>query len=759
MITKLPLIRNVSQFESVTSGADITLTRLALAYGENGRGKTTLAAIFRSLSSGDPIPILERHRFTAQHPPHIRIEHLNGSSQFQNGSWDNLLGSISVYDDAFVDENIYSGLSVDSEHRHNLHELIVGSQGVNLNQQLKTEVEKIEEHNKSLRTKATPITAEKRGPFNIDDFCRLPRHDNVDEAIKETQNGLEAGKQQEKIAQTPLLKEIQIPPIEIEALNKILAKNLADLEQEAAAKVQAHLRSIGNGGETWVADGIKRINPQDQRCPFCTQSLTNATIINHYRSYFSTAYKNLRSEIESLLETIIRHHGGEARAAFERSIRVLSDTQQFWAKFADIPAIPFNSIEISRLWRAAFDALTPILESKKASPLEVSKLSDAASAAIKAYNEACNSIADFNQSLKSLNQQIGVVKEKANAGDIKALEADLGKLKATKNRFSSDMDTVCQQYQVELAAKVATEQRRDKIREDLNQHQKNIFPIFNNAINDYLQKFNAGFRLSNIEPENTRGGTACTYNVVIYERPVPIGGGRPQDGQPGFKNTLSSGDRNTLALAFFFAMIDQDPNLNEKIVVIDDPMTSLDDHRTLTTVQEVRRLSQRVKQVIVLSHNKPFLCRIWDYALPTQRASMQITREGTGSTIAAWDVREDAITEYDRKHHLLRDYSATSTNSREVASAIRSVLEGYLRVACPEHFPPGTLLGPFRGLCEQRVGSQNEILNQGDIDELRNLTEYANKFHHDTNPAWETETINDGELLGFTERTLRFIKR
>jgi len=75
------------------------------------------------------------------------------------------------------------------------------------------------------------------------------------------------------------------------------------------------------------------------------------------------------------------------------------------------------------------------------------------------------------------------------------------------------------------------------------------------------------------------------------------------DDGPAFRNTLSSGDRNTLALAFFFASLDQDPQLAQKIVVIDDPMTSLDEHRALTTVQEMRRLVPRVSQVIVLSHS------------------------------------------------------------------------------------------------------------------------------------------------------------
>lgn len=107
---------------------------------------------------------------------------------------------------------------------------------------------------------------------------------------------------------------------------------------------------------------------------------------------------------------------------------------------------------------------------------------------------------------------------------------------------------------------------------------------------------------------------------------------------------------------------------------------------------------------------------------------------------------------------MLREYVAASTpNNREVARAIRPHIEAFLRVACPEHFPPGTLLGPFRNLCQQRLGTAQQILGAGDTQELSDLVEYANRFHHDTNPAWETEIINDAELLGFVTRALRFV--
>jgi hypothetical protein len=48
---------------------------------------------------------------------------------------------------------------------------------------------------------------------------------------------------------------------------------------------------------------------------------------------------------------------------------------------------------------------------------------------------------------------------------------------------------------------------------------------------------------------------------------------------------------------------------------------------------------------------------------------------------------------------------------------------------------------------------------QADIDKLRALTEYGNRFHHDTNNSYMVEHINEAALLDFVQRTLRFTRR
>ena len=49
MINGVRLLRNIGQFDSVTASGH-NFQRLTLVYAENGRGKTTLSAVLRSLA-------------------------------------------------------------------------------------------------------------------------------------------------------------------------------------------------------------------------------------------------------------------------------------------------------------------------------------------------------------------------------------------------------------------------------------------------------------------------------------------------------------------------------------------------------------------------------------------------------------------------------------------------------------------------------------------------------------------------------------
>jgi len=765
VIERIQLLRNVGQFDSVSVAAQLPLKKLSLVYAENGRGKTTLAAILRSASNGDPILVNERQRVSSSHPPHIVLADNSGHSiVFRNGTWSrNPPNNVAVFDDRFVSENVCSGLEIGADHRQNLHELILGAQGVALNAALQKHVAAIEEHNRVLREKADAIPASVRGSLTVDAFCALKPQNNIEDAIQNAERALAAARAADTVRTQSPFDPVSLPEFDVAAIESLLRCDLPNLEAEAAMRVQTHLRSLGPGGENWVAEGVTKIQAcstgSEEACPFCAQDLRSSPLVSHYRGYFSAAYADLKKTIVDHAEAIKSVHGGDAPAAFERAIRIAVQRQKFWAEFTEVPHISFDTAGVARLWKDARERVLEELRAKWAAPLEPMELSQETREAISAFHRVKEGIAQIASEMEAANSRIAAVKEKAAASNVTTLEADLAKLRAMKERHSPAVAALCQDYLDEKYKKVETEKLRNVARKNLDAYRAAVFPVYETKINFYLEKFNVAFRVGSVNSVNIRSGSTCNYSFLINNTPISVA--NHNDGAPSFRNTLSAGDRNTLALAFFFASLDQDPNLAQKIVVIDDPMTSLDEHRSLTTIQEMRRLLSRVAQVIVLSHSKPFLCSLWHGADTANCAAIKIERDGTGSTFTSWDVHQDCITEHDRRHALISSYVERSAgqDDRAVAIALRPTLEAFMRVAYPAAFPPGTLLGQFIGVCQQRKGTPAQILAESDIVELRALLDYANQFHHDTNPAFQTVIISDQELKHFCERTLRFTRR
>ena len=763
MIEYIKLLRNIGTFDSDSAAASLSLKRLTLIYADNARGKTTLAAVLRSLATGDPLPIVERRRLGSENPPHVVLDCSDNPSSlmFQDGAWNKTLLELKIFDDVFVDENVHSGLNVEAQHRQNLHELILGDQGVSLNRRLQALVSRVSQHNTAIEEKAKAVPQQESSGLSVDDFCVLPNLPNIDDRIEAADRTLMAARNQEAVRIWPLFETIELPEFDIEAIERTLLTDMPDLDKAAEAQVQAHVQALGEGGEAWVAEGFKRgVAGDDGICPFCGQGLDGLDLIANYRAYFSEGYAQLKQDVSDLVGNIDRTHAAGNQAAFELAVGTARQTRQFWTTYSDVPKIDIDTEAIARDWKAATETIADILKAKQAAPLERLVLNDHALKILHSYNTHRLEIRGINEMLTASNEAIREVQKQAEAAKIEEILAELTRLKATKARFSDEIAPLCADYLQEKETKVLTEAARTKVRDALEEYRASVFPGLQIGVNNYLQQFNAGFRIDSLVPTNIGGGSGstCTYNVVINNTPIAVRSANIPQGEPSFRNSLSAGDRNTLALALFFSSLDKIPNLANTVVVIDDPISSLDDHRSLTTVQAVRRLSERAGQVIVLSHNRRFLCDVWSGADRIECLSLEIAQNGAKSTIRTWDVTKDAITEHDQRHLLLQRYAFNQSGiKKEVAAAIRLHLEGFLRVACPGNFPPGKLLGPFLVDCRNKVGSLDEVLNEVTIQELDHIVEYGNRFHHDTNPAWRTEELNATELLGFVQRTLAFV--
>ncbi len=693
----------------------------------------------------------------------IECDGATSPAVFQNGAWDRIYPNIRIFDDCFVHENVHSGLDVTPGHRQNLHELIIGRQGVELARRVEGLTAEIARLQSELRNKANAITSDIRGSFSVDDFCAVSPIEKIDEAIEQTQQRIVALQQGEKVKITQQFAPFELPIVNLDTIRTILDRTLSDIDSEANEAVQIHLQSLGEQAETWVAQGMEFLgnrNQTNQSCPFCNQSLSELRLVEHYRAYFSETYAQHKTTIISQMQNLNRVLGEDAFVRFNSLVTQQIERHGFWSQLISLAPFELDMEVMTTAWQNLRSQLSRLLQQKMDSPLDEVNLDEDATGTFEDYEALRDASRILSRALLQANEMITKLKEEAASGSLTAVSNDMQRLRAIKARFTGDVISLCNAYLEIKVQKEQAEAQKAQAREALDDHRQTMFPRYQGAINEYLRKFNAGFRIVEVQAVNPRGAPSSTYQIEIDNSPVQLTQQNPED--PAFKNTLSSGDRNTLALAFYFASLDQELTLDSIVAIIDDPVSSLDDGRTLTTAQETRALARRVDQVIVLSHSRRLLCTIWQYSNRQNCSALSIVPSLDGSTIERWNVREEAITEYDRQHELLRRYLAgTEREIRQVAQGLRHVLEGYLRVVCTEYFLPGMLIGQLITRARELAREDTQILSGSAINELDKIAEYVNKFHHETNPSWDVEinNINEQELKGFVERVLAFTKK
>ena len=269
--------------------------------------------------------------------------------------------------------------------------------------------------------------------------------------------------------------------------------------------------------------------------------------------------------------------------------------------------------------------------------------------------------------------------------------------------------------------------------------------------------FQAGFNITGASHDYRGGVPSSNYQIVINNTPVDLGDSDTPLHEPSFRNTLSAGDRSTLALAFFLAQLAFDPDKARKIVVFDDPFNSQDGFRKNCTIQKIKKCGQECAQVIVLSHDPYFLKRVWDRLYtPADRKCLEMARIGKqNTTICEWDVEKATQDHYKADRNALANYDVTNEGQpRDVVQKIRPVLETFCKNlgggTLAESDTLGSIIEKIRN-----VGAGHQLFQL--CDDLEELNEYTKRYHHGENPQAAIEPINDTELQGYVRLALEMV--
>jgi AAA domain len=244
---------------------------------------------------------------------------------------------------------------------------------------------------------------------------------------------------------------------------------------------------------------------------------------------------------------------------------------------------------------------------------------------------------------------------------------------------------------------------------------------------------------------------------VINKTGIDLGDGQTPLDRPSFKNTLSAGDRSTLALAFFLAHLERDPDRATRIVVFDDPFTSQDSFRRRQTIYEIKRAGANCEQVIVLSHDATFLRQVRDKCPASESVSLQLAdHRDLGIKIAPCDLDEACRGRAASEMDDLQSYAMTGAGkNRDIIKKMRIVLETYCRSTYPGSF---ATTDRFGGMVEKtkKEGDKHPALSA--VDELEQINDYSRDHHHGEDPEDSSaDLIDTAELTGFVKRTLRLV--
>ncbi len=773
MIKRINLIKNIGRFEYLQSdrGNEGDFKELNIIYALNACGKSTLCDILRSLSKNDPSYILGRQRLGAGESPEaiIKLDDVAGSAiRFDRSIWHNagLCAPIYVFDERFVSENVLVGHQIHSDHRKNIYGLVIGERAIQLQQGVAQAEVRLREATNDLGRKEGVLLGLIPEGWNISRIRALSLVENIDQEVQDSErvlrNAEQAQSNADAIRRRQELSEIQIP-ITPGTLSEILAESLDQAALTAEERVREHLAQHSDGLEVeWVKTGYRAKNTD--ACPMCGQNMDGLDILEAYKSLFSGALREQEQRRAAYGRNNEVELGSDARNRIRRQLEVHQTEQTWWAEVANtqihLPSIGDLDSIIDR-FRAAHTKVAAALLRKQASPATSLQLIEEEEEALEGFLSACDELRTYNRGLAAVNQLIGQKKSEVGNTDLAQLKRRVDELKATKKRHEPVFVTALSEYDVATQAKVDAQRAKTEANNALRDQSNQLLERYGNRINQLLSAFACNFSVVSNGVDFRGNGPSGRLGIQISGVQIDADAASAANpARPSLSNTISGGDRSALAFAFFIAMVEQDANLGNAIVVFDDPYHNQDRSRRQRTIQHVQRLARSAKQCFLMSHDLDFAravervheidCRTFVLEALDDRTNLEAT------SLPALPSRA-----YETSYKLLQDYIGDPAQYRDqmpnVAKTLRTILEEYLHLKFPlrweEH---GDWLGVMIGKIRDASGDDPLVSAANFVQNLTDVNDYSQRFHHRSTGA--TGDIPDSrELITYAQQVLSII--
>ncbi|QDO96042.1 AAA family ATPase [Ferrovibrio terrae] len=744
MLNRIAEISNVGRFHKA-SQKGVELNRFNLFFASNGCGKTTVCAVLRSLASGESAYITERATLGGDASPKVKILTDDRTITF-DGAWSATLPNISIFDSAFISENVHAGDYIDRDHRRKQLEVIVGRAGVALKKDVDDLDAAIREKNVEILSRRRDLEKEiKPHGINVDDYLELEKVGSIDDLMNEKAIEIKAAERASEISANFLLNELVVPKIP-EGVDEIVTATLDRIAEEAEGIVKSRIamHSMGHEGERWLRAGVSFIKKDE--CPFCGQGLRALSLIDAYKAYFGEAYAKFIDEVQKLEFAFVSQLGPQNVSLISVEYSENGRAIGFWGQFLDVKDskvdISDYPVVIADFQRIALDYVRRKLQN----PLSKIELGSDYRSAESGIRDLVDRLGAYNSEVGLKNEKIKHLKAATRKANLDDLRSQFKLLNLQKRRHEPDMAAYCTALQALMAEKVELDERKKLARNRLDVYFQSMTKRYEDSINKYLTRFAADFRMAN-SLHNYIGGTpSAQYQFLINGHPVDLGDEETPLGQRSFKNTLSAGDKSTLALAFFLAQLDNDPDKAKKIVVFDDPFNSQDRSRRVQTAHLLKKFGSECAQLFLFSHDAFFINELHSVLDAHTVTCQQFVKAKHKTNMSEWDIYQEVQDVYFKQHAELTDFVATDSCSelRLIAGNVRPVLEAHLRYRFPGDFKSSKSLGVMIGVI-RGAGQAHALFEH--LQDLESVNSFGTKYHHMNAPAVDHDEIKAHAIL------------
>lgn len=662
MIARISL-QNTATFGNETQAMD-KLKKLNFVFGSNGSGKTTISRVLRSP---------ERY-------PNCTVEWENGSAF-----------PCKVYNSDFVAENFEDDSDMPGIFTLGKEELETKERIRELENQIR---ELDSERTKKLNTlkgtdgkggKEAELAAFEKKYTDIF-WTRKQRYDSS--SLRDGMEGFLNSKtnfQKQLLQQAASNKEqlfsreelsnraevafgekpMLLPEIPLPSFTKFLELSSSPiLEKKIVGKedidVSALIKKLNNSD--WVKAGMTYLDRSDSICPFC-QGKIQDNLKEKLNQYFDETYLANIKEVNDIIS--------QYDISSSQLLNQLDSILQQNADFMDVETFKASL----QLLENVIDNNKQLLQSKKANPsmpVELLEYGNLPEELVDLVGELNCKIQEHNIMVSQLGKEQALLKKQIWRFIVNDASSDIAAYRKGKKKLGDEISSLKEEIREILVQK-------SRLETDIKNLQATLTSVIptKDLINEWLEEFGfTGFRLK-------IGSDEHSYGLVR------------NDGTPVNK-TLSEGEKNFVTFLYFYALLkgsqDDSGMTSEQVVVIDDPVSSMDSEVLFVVSTLVRDLyeslcdgSSNIRQLFVLSHNLYFYKEVTFFESLPKKVKPEMNywtiRKYKGISKITWKKDNPIQSTYEI---LWQDVKYASEHPDEVSSnslqnTMRRILEHYYK--------------------------------------------------------------------------------